>query len=128
MTLLLDTAAFIFLITGDDRLSSRALSAIADTQNDLLISVASLWELAIKTASGKFEFQEPLPSLIPGMLRRYGILPVSIEGDDALAVVTLPNVHRDPFDRMIIAQAKRRACPVVTSDRVFSQYPVQTIW
>jgi PIN domain nuclease of toxin-antitoxin system len=126
--LLLDTHTFLWFIGGDDRLPRVARAVIADIGNEVLLSVASLWEIAIKSSLGRLTLGRPFEELIPEqlILNRIDVLPIGL--DDLSEVVKLPFHHRDPFDRLIIAQAVRKGLPIVGKDGTFAFYPVQLIW
>lgn len=128
MRLLLDTHTFLWFIGGDERLPRVARDMIADIANEVLFSVASLWEIAIKTSLGRLTLGRPFEELIPEqlILNRIEVLPIGL--DDLGEVVKLPFHHRDPFDRLIIAQAVRKGLPIVGKDGEFSMYPVRLIW
>ncbi len=128
MQALLDTNAFLWFISGSDRLSSKALNYIADFENDLVISAASLWEIAIKTSLGKLELLSPFDQLIPSQLEKNDIAVLSIELTHLTKTIDLEFHHRDPFDRLIIAQGITEKIPIITSDAVFAKYPVDIIW
>jgi len=99
-----------------------------DVENDLLLSTVSLWEIAIKVSLGKLPLNEPYETLIPRQLRQLGIGVVQPEITDYVAVTKLPFHHRDPFDRLIIAQALQRELPIVGRDSSFGAYGVQMEW
>ena len=128
MRLLLDTNSFLWFINGSDRLSVNAQDLIADLNNQLVLSSASLWEIAIKVSIGKLELLLPYNQLIPEQLEENDINVLPIELSHLTKVISLPFHHRDPFDRLIIAQALTEDLPVVSSDTVFSQYVVKLIW
>lgn len=128
MPLLLDTHAFLWFISGDSQLSATARQLIEDTENDIFISVASLWEIAIKVSIGKLILSAPYDELIPAQItaNSFDLLPIEFS---ALALVTqLPFHHRDPFDRLLIAQAISNGFPIITKDRAFSGYSAELIW
>lgn len=128
MPLLLDTHAFLWFITEDRRLSQTALQEISASKNEVLLSIASLWEIAIKTSIGKLSLERPFAQMFPAQLQsnRIALLPISVE---ALAVnADLPWHHRDPFDRLLIAQAMTQRLPLVTRDPAFLSYPVEVLW
>lgn len=128
MRILLDTHSFLWMIFGDQRLSEAARREIENPANEVFISVASLWETAIKVSIGKLELTVTFEELITEHLRKstVQILPISV---DALNTISaLPFHHRDPFDRLLIAQAIVEQTPIVTRDDLFSEYSVQTIW
>jgi len=126
MRLLLDTQAFLWWVTDDRRLSKRARTAIAATPG--LLSVASCWEMAIKASLGKLTLPRPVDRFLQRQLEVNGftLLPVSLEA--AAAVADMPFHHRDPFDRMLAAQARSHDLPIVSSDPVFAKYGVRRVW
>lgn len=128
MRVLLDTNSFLWFISGSDRLSVDAKTFIADMQNQLVLSVASLWEIAIKVSLRKLDLLQPFGQLIPQQLEENYIAVLPLDIGHLNKVIDLPFHHRDPFDRLIIAQAIAEGIPVVTSDAVFSQYGVMLIW
>ena len=126
MTVLLDTNAFLWWIADAPRLPGRARKVIAGSP--CLLSVASCWEVAIKASLGHLDVPTPLDRFLQQQLELNGfhLLPVSLE--HAAAVRDLPFHHRDPFDRLIVAQAKQEGIAVVTNDAVFAKYGVKRIW
>jgi PIN domain nuclease of toxin-antitoxin system len=128
MSLLLDTHSFLWFIMGSPRLSGNARALIEDAAHDKLLSTASLWEMAIKLSLGRLTLAEPFGVLIPQQLRVNGIEILNIEIDHLAVLTTLPFHHRDPFDRLIIAQAIVEECPIVSIDPAFNAYPVERLW
>ena len=128
MRLLLDTHAFLWFINGDARFSATARALVEDSANTSSISVASIWEMAIKVSIGKLTFRQPFTTLLPRQLERNGIALLGITIDHALAVTVLPFHHRDPFDRLLIAQAMTEQLPLVSADAVFDAYAVTRLW
>jgi len=128
MKLLLDTHAFIWWDSEPARLSSRALALCQDSENTLLLSVASTWEMQIKIQLGKLRLGLPLAALIENQQRvnRLEILPIGLE--HVLALDQLPSVHKDPFDRLLVAQARVEGASLVTNDPVMENYSVDVIW
>ncbi len=128
MQLLLDTHTFLWYVTGDKRTSPEARNLITDADNGVFVSIASLWEIAIKFSIGKLTLTKPFSDLIPRQLddNSIGVLDISL--DDLALVAALPFHHRDPFDRLIIAQAMGRSLPIVGRDRKFDAYDVTMIW
>lgn len=128
MRLLLDTHSFLWFIAGDERLSVRAKEAIADLENEVLLSVASLWEMAIKVNIGKLKLPQPYGALIREQLalNEMGVLRTKLSHFAAYA--DLPLQHRDPFDRLIIAQALVEELPIVGRDEEFEKYDVEMMW
>ncbi|OLE51457.1 MAG: twitching motility protein PilT [Acidobacteria bacterium 13_1_20CM_3_53_8] len=128
MKLLLDTHTFIWFIMGSPNLSANARALIEDVANEKFLSVASLWEIAIKLSIGKLTLSVPFDVLIPQQLSLNGFELLNIEIDHAAIVATLPFHHRDPFDRLLIAQAMFEKMPIVSIDTVFDAYPVTRLW
>ena len=128
MQVLLDTQAFLWWVFADSRLSRGASRVVADEDNDCLISLASAWELAIKAASGKIKLKEPVARFIPSELRANGFSMLDIRFSHISMIEQLPPHHRDPFDRLIIAQALTEALPVVSIDSAFDSYGLERIW
>jgi len=126
--LLLDTQAFLFIVADDPRLTAAAKAAFLDPANEPLLSVASAWEIAIKNSVGKLD----LPSAAARWIReqlavnRIGLQPIELE--HATRVAELPFHHRDPFDRLLVAQALCENLAVVTGDDAFEQYGVERVW
>lgn len=128
MKLLLDTHAFLWLVEGAPILTAAARTALADPANSLHLSAASVWELAIKTSNKKLLLAEPLDTYVRKWQLTYQIMPLPIEEAHALAVAKLADHHRDPFDRMLLAQAMVEAMTVVSADPKFSLYSVPVLW
>lgn len=127
MRFLLDTHAFLWFINGDKKLPKTTRSLIADMENEVLLSIASLWEIAIKTSIGKLTLRKPFNELIPEQLALNDIDLLPITLNDLSLVSTLPFHHRDPFDRMLIAQAITNKIPIVSHDANFTSYPVELL-
>lgn len=128
MNVLLDTHAFLWFIGADKRLSATARSTIEDSDNSCLLSMASAWELSIKGSQGKITFDEPFESFLPEQLSVNGFAFFNITWQHVAEVHSLPYHHRDPFDRLIISQSLVDELPVITRDRDFPAYGVETIW
>lgn len=128
MSALLDTNAFLWFISGNDRLSDTARNYITDFNNELSLSIASLWEIAIKTSIGKLELLKPFDQLIPDQLEKNAIDILPVELKHVSAIINLEFHHRDPFDRIIIAQGLTEQISIITSDSFFTKYPVDIIW
>ena len=126
MTLLLDTQAFLWWVTDDRRLSKRARTAVAATP--CVVSIASCWEMAIKASLGKLTVPLPVSRFMQEQLEINGfsLLPVALEA--AAVVADLPFHHRDPFDRLLVAQAQQHGVAIVSADPVFTKYRVRRIW
>ncbi|MFN0317908.1 MAG: type II toxin-antitoxin system VapC family toxin [Burkholderiales bacterium] len=128
MRVLLDTQAFLWWVFADSRLSRRASKVLADEDNDCLLSMASVWELAIKAASGKIKLNEPIAQFIPSELRANGFSLLDIRFAHVSAIEQLPQHHRDPFDRLIVAQAIVEDLPVMSVDSALDSYEIERIW
>lgn len=128
MRLLLDTHAFLWWIGDDPQLSARARELLADGGNEVLFSAASAWEIAIKASKGLLSFGTGLEDFVVDQVTRNGfqVLPVRI--DHALRVARLPLHHRDPFDRLLVAQAQVEGLPLVTRDPALVVYEIETVW
>lgn len=128
MRLLLDTHAFLWWITDSDELSPRAREVMADGRNELFLSAASGWEISIKTGLGRIQLPKAPDSFLLHHLSVNGITPLSISMQHALHVLNLPDMHRDPFDRIIVAQAILEKMTILTRDAHIRQYVVPTLW
>jgi PIN domain nuclease of toxin-antitoxin system len=103
------------------------LDTLADEQTDLVVSAASAWEIAIKCGLGRLVLPEPPARYVPSRIRAIGAAPLSVDVIDALAVADLPPHHRDPFDRLLVAQARRHGFTLVTADEVILHYDVENL-
>ncbi|MGI8657808.1 MAG: type II toxin-antitoxin system VapC family toxin [Candidatus Limnocylindria bacterium] len=128
MKLLLDTHVWIWWLTAPDRLTSEASSALSDADSRLCLSPASTWELMVKSAAGRVTVSGSVEALVEEAISASGVQPLPIEHAHALQLRRLPAHHRDPFDRMLIAQAQADQMILVTADRQLSAYDVETLW
>ncbi len=128
MRLLLDTHAFLWWITDDARLSDRARALIGDGGNEVFLSAASAWELAVKASLRRVEIAQPLERFVPDQLERNGFQALPVLLRHALGLPALPPLHRDPFDRMLVAQALAEELTLVSADREIRRYPVPVAW
>lgn len=128
MRALLDTHAFLWWLTDNPELSKGARSVIGDSTNELYLSAASGWEIAIKAKLGRLEIAGDPEKLIPEQMALNAIDGLPVQMSHALHVFQLPDLHRDPFDRILIAQSRVEEIPIITRDPVISQYEVETIW
>lgn len=128
MTLLLDTHALFWFCQNDPSLSGPARMLMEDPANRILVSMASCWEVAIKAGLHKLTLGESSRTYLVNALASTGfeLFPITLE--HATAVETLPLHHRDPFDRLLIAQAISENIPIVSADAIFDQYPVSRLW
>ena len=122
MKILLDTHAFLWFIEDSPKLSTEARSAIEDGFNEPLLSVASLWEMAIKVSVGRLDLKKPFETFVPDQLELNGFDQLAISFQHIAVVAKLPFHHRDPFDRLLLAQAIAEGLAVVTTDRIFGEY------
>ena len=127
MRVLLDTHVFLWWANDDRRLSAPARKAIADAA-DAFLSVASCWEMAIKVSRGRLTLPRPIEQFVPEQLGMNGVQLLQIELDDVARVATLPFHHRDPFDRLLAAQALSEELTLVSADPVFRKYGVKRAW
>jgi PIN domain nuclease of toxin-antitoxin system len=128
MRLLLDTNALLWFITGDSKLSTAARAAIEDPGNESFVSVGSFWEMAIKVSLGKLALAGTFPMVISRELARNGFTTLQISLAHVARISSMPFHHRDPFDRLLIAQAQEETLLVVSSDAEFDAYGVKRIW
>ena len=128
MRVLLDTNAFLWWVTDDEKLSATARSIIKNRENEIFFSIASAWEIVIKHQLGKLPLPEQPKIYIPNRLEHYGFVSLTIGMKDVLEISSLESHHKDPFDRLIIAQGRTNNLPILTADRVFNLYEVDVIW
>ena len=129
MRVLLDTHAFLWWTSEDGRrLSDPARALLIDPSTDALVSVASAWEIAIKATTGRLEIDGDPEAWVPERITRHGFSPLPVELAHALRAGRLPAIHRDPFDRLLVAQAQVEGIPIVTSDPSIAKYDVDVIW
>jgi PIN domain nuclease of toxin-antitoxin system len=126
MKVLLDTDTLLWALTDESKLSERVRKLLP--QADTWFSVASLWEILIKARIGKMPLPQPTGPFVMSKLQLNGVRLLNVTQDHVLRVESLPDHHRDPFDRMLIAQSLEERIPVITGDRVFALYPVELIW
>lgn len=126
MRYLLDTQAWLWMLAQPDRLSDEA-RAIIDADHDLLLSAASSWEISIKHSLGKLPIPEPPDVYVPSRIEATGVVPLAVEHTHALRVASLPLHHRDPFDRLLVAQALELGVPVITADTSFARYGAEVV-
>lgn len=127
MRVLLDTQVWLWMLAAPERLSRKSRMLVASSDNELLLSAASAWEIAIKWALGRLRLPEPPDEYVPRLLMRTGITPLAVQHRHALHVATLPPRHRDPFDRLLVAQAQLEEVPILTADRSFRMYDVEVL-
>ena len=128
MRLLLDTHTLLWWLFDDPKLSVAARSAIVSPANEIVVSAASAWEIATKHRLGRLPEAGDVAARLPHYLRRAGFAVLNISLEHAMAAGALPGPHRDPFDRMLVAQARLEDLAVATIDRVFRDYDIAVIW
>ena len=128
MKLLLDTHALLWFFSGNTKISETAKVLIENPQNHKFISIASIWEMAIKQSQGKLDLEVTAAQYIKEKLAMddFSLLPIKIEHLELVS--SLPFHHRDPFDRLLISQSITEQIPILSSDKAFDQYPVKRIW
>ena len=128
MNILVDTHAILWWLAGDRRLSQVARRILEDPAHRRCVSIASLWEITIKMAIGRLTTRDlTLRTIVDQLVEQeFVILPVRVA--DLLQLERLPQVHGDPFDRILIAQALEESVPILTADALIAQYPIRTIW
>ena len=127
MKLLLDTHIFLWYISGDSRLAASTIGLIHDPANQIILSVAFLWEIIIKYQIGKLPLPHAPETCIPRQRELHGIISASIDEASVVALGALPSLHRDPFDRILIAQAIQSGLTIITVDDAVRAYAVPTI-
>ncbi|OQY46988.1 MAG: PIN domain nuclease [Candidatus Parabeggiatoa sp. nov. 2] len=126
---LLDTHTFLWFITANPKLSHRARMLIEDMANKRLLSVVSLWEITIKASQGKLKLSIPFTDLVTTQIQGNAINLLPITPEHLQVLFTLPFHHKDPFDRLLLAQAMTETIPIISKDAIFQQYAdVQVIW
>jgi PIN domain nuclease of toxin-antitoxin system len=128
MKFLLDTHTFIWADLSPEKLSLKCQSLLLDPDNTLILSLASVWEMQIKYQLGKLNLRLPLPDLIREQQEINSIQILEIELDHIWALDRLENHHKDPFDRLLIAQAIVENISIVSNDGLFDRYPIERIW
>ncbi len=128
MRVLLDTHTFLWWTSGGSRISDRARGLIEDPEVEVLLSVASAWEISIKSARGRLELPVPAERFVPDRLRRHRMSVLDVALSHALRAGALPEIHADPFDRLLVAQAQIEGLPILTADPAIARYEVETIW
>jgi PIN domain nuclease of toxin-antitoxin system len=128
LRLLLDTQCLLWWFTEPERLNVKAIEQIVSEDNQLLFSVASAWEIAIKVSIGKLPLPEPVDIYIASRMQQLGIKYLDIVFPHVCKVATLPLLHRDPFDRILIAQAQIERLTLVTADEILTNYDVDLLW
>jgi len=128
LKVLLDTQAFLFFVLNDPKLGSQAKAVIEDARNTVMISPASYWEIAIKISIGKYRLNGSFGAFWNGAIHDNSILVLPIEVRHTSRLISLPYHHKDPFDRLLVAQALTEDIPLVSSDSMLDAYGIRRIW
>ena len=128
MRLLLDTSTFLWYALDAPQLSARARELCRDSGNELYLSGISDWEIAVKYSQRRLPLPLPAHEFVPRYRAAHGIQPLPFDEAAALCAESLPWIHKDPFDRMLICQAITHQMALVTDDRMITQYPIRVIW
>ncbi len=128
MKLLLDTHTLLWWDENNPRLSKAARAALSDPDNTVLLSVITPWEILVKSNLGKLTLQSDVQTLVSGQIRYYGFRLLSVSFEHVLRLQGLPYHHKDPFDRLLIAQALEEGATLITDDSMIAQYGVQVLW
>lgn len=125
MRLLLDTHIFLWLITGDSRITEAMKADILNPANEVYLSVVSIWEISVKYQLGRLPLPEPPQSYLPTQRQRHQIASLNLDEASISQLSRLPSIHRDPFDRMLVCQALEQDLTIVTVDEMLQSYPAQ---
>jgi PIN domain nuclease of toxin-antitoxin system len=128
MRILLDTCSFLWIITDAPELTPSARELFRDPANDVFLSVVSTWEIALKNALGRLPLPESPERYVPNQREQHGIESLPLEENATLHLTKLPDMHKDPFDRMLICQAIIHGMVLMTPDELILQYPVRSTW
>lgn len=128
MNILLDTCAFLWIISGSDKLSATGRELFREPENDVYLSAASCWEIGVKWSLGKLPLPEEPGHFIARQRKLHMIESLPITEDATFHLPKLPSHHNDPFDRILVCQAIEHALVILTPDSLINQYPVRTIW
>ena len=124
MRILLDTCEFLWLVSGDAKLSASVASAVRDPQNQVFLSIVSFWEISLKHNLGKLPLPQSPAQFVPLQREKHLIAPLTLEETAVAQLSGLPALHRDPFDRMLVCQAQAHGLTLASSDPLVRQYPV----
>src|SRR5580658_6210786 len=124
MRILLDTCEFLWLVTSDAKLSPRVASAVRDPQNEVFLSAVSFWETCLKYSLGKLPLPQPPAQFVPQQREKHLIAPLALDEAAVAQLAELPALHRDPFDRMLVCQAKAHSLTLASSDPLMQKYSV----
>lgn len=128
MRYLLDTGVWLWSLWEPERISRQGRAVLGDFRHELFLSAVTSWEVSIKCGAGKLTLPEAPGTYVPRRMADQGLRPLPVSHQHALAVFGLPDHHRDPFDRLLIAQANLEDMILITADRMVRKYPVQILW
>ena len=128
MRLLVDTHCWLWYLLAPERLNAQAQEILREPDNEILFSAASAWEIVVKFALGKLELPLPPSEYIPDRIATLGHQPLPIRQDHVIRIEALPLHHRDPFDRILVAQAQVESLPLLTADGALTAYDVTVLW
>ncbi len=124
MKILLDTCEFLWLVSGDTKLSTAVATAVRDPNNQVFLSAVSFWEISVKHGLGKLPLPQSPALFIPQQREKHFIAPLALDETAVAQLIGLPALHRDPFDRMLICQAQAHGLTLASSDPLVRQYPI----
>ena len=128
MRFLLDTCVFLWFIARDKTLPSFLVEKIRSPENEVFLSAISMWEISVKQKLGKITLPEDAGAYIPEQRRQHQIESLALDEESVAHLKRLPELHRDPFDRILICQALEKSLTLMTPDEVIRQYPIKTLW
>ena len=128
MRILLDTCTFLWIVTDAPELSDLSREVFVNPGNEVYLSSVSTWEIAIKHAMGRLPLPEVPEKFIPAQRKEHGVTSLALEEEATLHLTRLPEMHKDPFDRMLICQAIVQGLVILTPDELIMQYPIRCIW
>ena len=128
MRILLDTCTFLWIVSGASALSAESRKIFQDTGNEIFLSVVSAWEISVKHALGRLSTLGPPESFVPTQREHHDIDSLPLDEESVLHVARLPQLHKDPFDRMLVCQAIVHGLTIMTPDELILQYPIRCIW
>lgn len=127
MKILLDTHIFLWFVNGDNRLSTEVRNAISDYDNEVYLSIISIWECIVKYKLGKLPLPEPPDIYLPRQREYHQIINLNLDESSVIQLAKIPALHRDPFDRMLICQALQYNLAIATADKAIRAYPIKLI-
>jgi len=126
--ILLDTCAFLWIISGSEKISAKARNVFADPDNEVFFSSVSAWEIAVKQSIGRIESAGELSRIVPEYRELHGIQPLPLDEESVFYLSRLPAIHNDPFDRMLVCQALAKGLVILTPDKKIAGYPARVVW